>query len=438
VAELVVVGISHHTADVALRERLAFPDGEVAGALAELQALPSVGEALLVSTCNRVEVYAVARTTPAAIGEIRRFLSGARGIEDERLQAHVYEHAGDTAVRHVFRVASSLDSLVVGESQILGQLKSAYGAASKAGTVGPLLGRCVERAFGVAKRVRSETAIARGAANVSTVAVELVRKVFGELAGKIVLVVGAGKMSDLAARHLRTDGASDILVTNRSPERAVELAHRIGGQARPWEDLPRLLEISDVVISSTGSREPIITKSLMKSVMRARRHRQIFLIDIAVPRDVEAAAGKLDGVYLFDIDDLERVVADNRRDRQKEASAAERIVDHEVGEFRVWLRGQNVIPTIKDLRERFVRVAQAEAERTLASLGEKLDPRAQDAVRVMAESIVNKLLHMPMTTLKTAGDDVEGMVVTTRRLFGLEEPPAGAVPANPKPATEKP
>jgi glutamyl-tRNA reductase len=279
----------------------------------------------------------------------------------------------------------------------------------------------VERAFGVAKRVRSETAIARGAANVSSVAVELAKRIFGDLAGKLVLVVGAGKMSDLAARHLRSDGASEILVTNRSPERADELARKVDGQARPWDDLEKLLGISDVVISSTGSREPIIERALMKRVVKARRHRPIFLIDIAVPRDVEQECGKLDNVYLYDIDDLQRVVADNRAERQKEASSAERIVEVEVGQFVAWLKGQGVVPTIKDLRERFREIAIAEAQKTIASLGGKLDGPGEQAVRAMAEAIANKLLHPPLMALRHGDEDVEQLVVATRKLFGLEK-----------------
>ncbi len=425
-ADVVVVGLSYRTAPLEVREKLAFADTEVEAALRDLLALPSLGEAVLLSTCNRVEVYASTRAdlpagvAPAAVGEIRRFLSVSRRVSDEMLSTHLYERTGRAAIEHVFRVAASLDSLVIGESQILGQLKSAYGASSQAGCVGPLLGRCLERAFGVAKRVRSETAIARGAANVSSVAVELAKRIFGDLAGKIVLVVGAGKMSDLAARHLRSDGASDILVTNRSPEKADELARKVEGRARPWEDLDKLLQISDVVISSTGSREPIITRAAMKLVLKARRHKPIFLIDIAVPRDVEPAAGKLDNVFLYDIDDLERVVADNRAERQKEAAAGEKIAEAEAGQFFAWLRSQGVVPTIKDLRERFREVAQAEAQRTLAALGTKLDAKGEEQIRYMADAIVNKLLHTPSMALREGeGEDLERLVVATRKLFAL-------------------
>ena len=433
-ADLLVVGLSHHTAPLDVREKLAYPEGALAAALAAVLELPSLGEAVILSTCNRVEVYAATRAElaasalPAAAGEVARFLASSRAFDAERLSRHLYEHTGPAAVRHVFRVAASLDSLVVGESQILGQLKSAWGAAAQAGSIGPLLGRCLERAFGVAKRVRSETAIARGGANVSSVAVELATRIFGELAGRQVLVVGAGKMSDLAARHLRADGAGEILVTNRSAEKAAELARKVDGVARPWAELPALLVACDIVISSTGATEPIVTAAMMKEVMKARRHRPIFVIDIAVPRDVDPKAGKLDGVYLFDVDDLAKVVAENLAERRKEADGAERIVLSEAAQFVGWLRAQGVVPTIKDLRERFTQVAQAEVERTLAS-GHA--PGDQE-IRLMAERIVNKLLHTPLMALKQGeGDEAEALVTAARRLFALPEERAAPGPAEP-------
>lgn len=431
-SELLVVGLSHRTAPLEVREKLAFPEATHAGTLRQLLELPSLGEAMLISTCNRVEIYAVTRASwpaagaAAACGHVRDYLSRIKGYEPARLEPHLYDHIGPAAVKHVFRVAASLDSLVVGEPQILGQLKDAYARATEAGCVGPLLKRCLERAFGVAKRVRTETAISRGGANVSSVAVELARRIFGELAGKRVLVVGAGKMSDLAARHLRADGALEILVTNRSPERAHALAAKVDGVARPWEELEALLYGCDIVISSTGSTVPILTREVVRRVMKARRHRPLFLIDIAVPRDVDPAVGKLDGVYLFDIDDLEKVVAENLKEREKEAAAGERIVEAETAQFLAWLRSQGVVPTIKDLRERFTQIARAEAERTLASLGGAVGPKEQQAIRYMAEAIVNKLLHSPLMALKKGDAEADLLVAATRRLFALPEAQADA------------
>ncbi|HEX4420766.1 MAG TPA: glutamyl-tRNA reductase [Kofleriaceae bacterium] len=406
-SELFVVGISWRTAPVAVREKLAFRDDELAGTLQAMTAELPVAEALLISTCNRVEVYGVTRPGADATGPVRGFLAASRGLGDGEVAEVLYDHRGSAAVRHVFSVASALDSLVLGEAQILGQLKAAYGVAGAAGTSGPLLGRCLERAFGVAKRVRSETAIARGAANVSTVAVDLARRVFGNLDGKSVLVVGAGKMSTLAARHLYASGAHRIVVTNRSPEKAEALAAEIDGIARPWDELEKLLVEADVVISSTGARQPILTKPLFKRVTKARRWRQLVVIDIAVPRDAEPAIGELDGVYVFDIDDLEKVVAANLAERAKAAEHAGRIVDHEAGQFEHWLRSQGVVPTIRALRERFARVAEAELQKTLDVLARKEHSPAQqrEAIQRLVNLVVNKLLHPPTAALREAPPD---------------------------------
>jgi glutamyl-tRNA reductase len=433
VTELFVVGISWRTAPVAVREKLAFRDEELIGTLQAMTGGLPVAEALLVSTCNRVEVYGVAKSGADATGPVRTFLATRRGLAAAEVADVLYDHRGGAAVRHVFSVASALDSLVLGEAQILGQLKAAYGVAASAGTSGPLLGRCLERAFGVAKRVRTETAIARGAANVSTVAVDLAKRVFGDLTGKSVLVVGAGKMSRLAARHLYTSGAERIVVTNRSPEKAEALAAEIDGVARPWADLERLLVDADVVISSTGAREPILTRALFKRVTKARRWRQLVVIDIAVPRDAEPAIGELDGVYVFDIDDLEKVVAANLAERGKAAEHAARIVEHEAGQFEHWLRTQGVVPTIRALRERFARVADAELQKTLDLLARKEHTPAQqrEAVQRLVQLVVNKLLHQPTAALREAPPDEAGMRAEILcQLFDLS-PVEPAEPAEP-------
>ncbi|WP_428268513.1 glutamyl-tRNA reductase [Haliangium sp.] len=435
-SNLFVIGLSWRTAPVAVREKLAFGDDELPAVLSELTALPYVGEAMLISTCNRVEIYAATdRSAPAsaldvAAAEVRSYLSRARRVSAEELAENLYEHADTGAVRHAFSVASALDSLVVGEAQILGQLKAAYGVAASTGTTGPMLGRCMERAFGVAKRVRTETAISRGAANVSSVAVELAQHVFTDLSGKTVLVVGAGKMSALAVRHLRTAGAGTILVTNRSPEKAEALADEVDGVARAWNQLESLLGIADVVISSTGAREPVLTKKLFKKVMRQRRYEPMVVIDIAVPRDAEPVIGDLDGVYLFDIDDLQRVVTTNLKERAKEAEFAAAIVDGEVVQFERWMSSQRVVPTIRALREHFSQVAEAEVERALKGMASAdSDDKRDQAVRRLGNLIVNKLLHHPMTVLKQ-GDD-EALVTAVHRLFDLpgEDPEDGTAPA---------
>ncbi|HWO19540.1 MAG TPA: glutamyl-tRNA reductase [Kofleriaceae bacterium] len=427
-SELFVVGISWRTAPVAVREKLAFREEEVPDVLRGMTGALPVGEALLVSTCNRVEVYGVARPGQDPTGAVRRYLAEARSVRPADVADVLYDHRGAAAVRHVFSVASALDSLVLGEAQILGQLKAAYAAAGQAGTSGPMLGRCLERAFGVAKRVRTETSISRGAANVSSVAVELAARVFGDLTGKRVLVIGAGKMSTLAARHLYASGAQRIVVTNRSPEKAEALAAEIDGVARPWADLEGLLVDADVVISSTGAREPILTKPLFKKVTKARRWRPIMVIDIAVPRDADPKIADFDGLYLFDIDDLEKVVAANLAERAKAAEHAARIVEHEAGQFERWLRSQGVVPTIRALRERFAQVADAELQKTLDQLARREHTPAQqrEAIQRLVQLVVNKLLHPPTAALREAGtpDEAALRAEVLCDLFGLE-PVAG-------------
>lgn len=423
-SELFVVGISWRTAPVAVREKLAFRDDEVDGTLRAMKAeLPGVGEALLISTCNRVEVYGVAKPGQDATAQVRKFIAENRGQKPTEVADKIYDYRGSEAVRHVFRVASALDSLVLGEAQILGQLKDAYGVATKAGTNGPVLGRCMERAFGVAKRVRSETPIARGAANVSTVAVELAGRVFGELSGKSVLVVGAGKMSRLAARHLHAQGATHIVVTNRSPEKAEALASEIDGIPKPWEQLQDLLAEADVVISSTGAREPILTKALFKKVTKARRYRQMMVIDIAVPRDAEPVIGEMENVFLYDIDDLEQVVHRNLAERAKAGEQAVKIVEHEAGQFEHWLRSQGVVPTIRALREKFAQIADAEVQKALDQLGRKDHTREQqrEVIQRLVQLVVNKLLHQPTTALRESrGDEATLRAEVLCELFDLE------------------
>ena len=440
--ELVVIGLSWRTAPVSVREKLAFADAELDAALAALRAGP-INEAMILSTCNRVEIYAAApsaapeSTREQAAAAVRRYLATSRGVDSESLSGVLYEHGAIDAVRHIFRVASSLDSMVVGESQILGQLKDAYGRAAAAGTANAILGRCLERSFRVAKRVRSETEIAKGAANISSVAVELAVRVFGDLAGKSILLLGAGKMSALAARHLRRAGAAHIAVANRSRDRAAQLAAEVDGEARTWEELDDLLAAADVVISSTGSTEPVLTRKRIKKIVKKRRYRSLLIVDIAVPRDAEPQIAGLDGVYLFDIDDLEKVVAENLRLRSREADAGAAIVEAEAAQFEAWARSQLVVPTIRSLREHFIAVAGAEAERAAAELARAEDPAAREELaRKLADRIAKKLLHAPMIALKNHGDP-ESLAMLARALFDLdrEEPDPDPDP-DPAPARQ--
>jgi glutamyl-tRNA reductase len=347
-----------------------------------------------VSTCNRVEVYAGVDGKDS-IEALMRFVIDERKLPDG-MRTHLYAHDGQEALRHLFRVAASLDSMVVGESQILGQVKDAYALALEAGTLGPILQRAVPRAFQLAKRVRTETDVARSSASIASAAVDLASQIFGELTGRHVLVIGAGKMGDLSARHLKAAGIGELAVVNRTHARAVELAEKLGGKAAPWEELDRLLAKVDIVICSTGATEPVLRKDRIARVMRARKGRWLFLIDIAVPRDVDPEVGSVENVYLYDVDALENVVAQNRAQRATQAHEAEAMVEVELKRYHEHELSLGVVPTIKLLRGRFLEVAMAEVERTAAAVGE----RDRAKLEAMAQAIVNKLLHVPLTKLK--------------------------------------
>jgi glutamyl-tRNA reductase len=412
--DLHLVGLSHKSAPVAVREKVALSGDDLKEALTGLLARPGVGEVMVVSTCNRVECYVYGE----ALEEARHFfLSRTREAE-----GHLYERSGRDAVRHLFRVASSLDSMVVGEPQILGQVKEAYGLAASAETAGTFVSRLCNRAFATAKRVRSETEIARGAGSVSQVAVELVEKIFGNLENRAVLLVGAGKMGALSAKALRDLGADRILVTNRSPERARALAAEIGAVAEPWDGLTSLLALADVVIVSTGAPTYVITRELAAQIMKARRGRSICFIDLAVPRNVDPACAAQDNVYAYDIDDLQRVVSQTHAARAEEAIRAEAIVEAEVMAFAQEREARAALPVLAELRRRAEQIARAEAERTLAHVGGKLDEKGRKSVEAMAQAIVNKLLHGPTARLKeaaAAGDsDLPGAAA---ELFGMGE-----------------
>jgi glutamyl-tRNA reductase len=427
-ARLVVVGLSHKTAPVEVRERCAFPDEALRPALLEAVRVPGVGEAMIVSTCNRVELYAAAEATDAPEA-LRRFFvqcdaGGARrpqGGDGREVAPLLYAHEGQDAVRHLFRVASSLDSMVVGESQILGQVKEAYQTAQEAGTIGPLLGRTLPRAFSLAKRVRTETEVARASSSVASVAVDLARHIFGDLRDRQVLVVGAGKMGELAARHLVAAGVKRLTIINRTPARAVAMAERLGAAAvtttAPWEEMDGLLQKVDIVLCSTGAAEPVIRRERAQRAMKARRGRWLFFIDIAVPRDVEPEVGSVENVYLYDVDALEQVVEANLRGRESEALQAERLVEEELKRFAEAEQALGVVPTIKLLRARFLELAKAEAEKTLGKL-QNLSEKERQVVGHMAEAIVNKLLHAPLTALKRDANGDE-LAATVRALFDL-------------------
>src|SRR5213594_1799713 len=404
---LFVAGLSHRNAPVELREQLAVDEDKLR-------------EVLVLSTCNRVEVYAVADVPGEARAALFRRLCRHRGVETAPVEALLYTHADAEAVRHAFRVASSLDSMMLGEPQILGQVKDAFALAQTCETVGPALHTLFTQAFAVAKKVRTETEIARHAVSVSFAAVELAKKIFAGLDGKAVLLVGAGKMSELAARQLVEQGAFPLYVANRTWARAQELARALAGTAVPFDELATALATVDIVIASTGAPEPVIRRDTVQRVLHGRRGRPLFFIDIAVPRDVEDAVNTLDGVYCYDIDDLKQVVDANIRERLREAHRAEALVEREVSKFLARLGDVEVIPTIVSLRERLEGIRSGEVKRTLARLP-AATPETRGAIEAMSTAIVNKILHAPITKLRESSraGSSRSWLELVHELFGL-------------------
>ncbi|MGZ3423751.1 MAG: glutamyl-tRNA reductase [Polyangiales bacterium] len=409
-----VVGVSYRSAPVAIRERVAIAGDERPAILAQLRAEGIVREAVLVSTCNRVEVY-LAADDPTAAVERTKALFSAR-VPDGELRAHLYDHRGRDAVHHVFRVASSLDSLVVGEPQILGQVKESFEAASQADAVGTVLDRVLQKAFFVAKRVRSETALGAGQVSVASVAVDLARKIYSDLSGREVLLLGAGEIAESAARALKSAGAQRILIANRSFEKAEALASQIEGAVpRSLGELPILLEHADVVLVSTGAASFVVTRELAAAAVKRRRGRPLFFVDVAVPRNVDPR--------VHDIDDLEHIVKEGMHERKGEAESAEKIVLTEVEGFLSWARQREITPTIVALRERVRGTLAAELEKSLGGRLKHLGEDDKKALGVMLEAAANKLLHSPTRVLKQAAEqpDGEAIIATIRRLFDLEE-----------------
>jgi glutamyl-tRNA reductase len=425
--DFVVVGLSHRTAPVEVRERLAVAPGDLQREVRDIASDAGFEEALLISTCNRVELYATSSNALRAAQEAKHVL--ARRLAGAAAEDVLYQERGVDVVRHVFRVAASLDSLVVGEPQILGQVKEAFDAANRAGTMGTLLGRCFTQAFTTAKRVRNETGIAEGTVSVSSIACELAKKIFGDLEGRRTLLLGAGEMGESAARSLRQTG-TQLHVINRSDERAQELARTCDGRAVRYERLVTELADADVVIASTASPKFILTPEVMKSVVRTRRHRPLFIIDIAVPRDVDPRVGNMDNVFVYDVDDLQQVAEENLAVRAREAAQAERIIEEEVASFLRWRRSLELAPTIVALRKRFGQVAEEEVRRTLPRL-RSLTESDRAVLEAMSRSLVNKLLHHPMTELKAGAGEPDGalLIDAVRRLFALAEDDTRGSPA---------
>ena len=421
---LFAAGLSHKNAPVALREQLAVDADKLRELLRDAVAHGAVREAVMLSTCNRVEVYGVAEAPGAARTAVFGALCRHRGISPNSVEPLLYTHEEEDAIRHAFRVAASLDSMMIGEPQILGQVKDAFALAQSCETVGPALHTLFTQAFAVAKRVRTETEIARHAVSVSFAAVELAKKIFARLSGRAVLLLGAGKMGELAAKHLVEQGAFPIYVVNRTWSRAQEMARALAGTAVPFEDLPDAVAAVDIVVTSTGAPAPIVTREMVARVMHTRGARPLFLIDIAVPRDVEPGVDTLEDVYCYDIDDLKQVVDSHIRERLREAQRAETLVEREVTKFKARLGDVEVIPTIVSLRERLEEIGRGEVKKTLARLPDAT-PETRAALEALSASIVNKVLHAPITKLREssrAGSHRSWLEVV-HELFGLGRRP---------------
>ncbi len=417
---IIVVGLSHKTAPVEIRERIAFAPTAMERPLHTLVNLPAVTEGIIVSTCNRVELYATSREPEVATAQLRHFLADFHQLDLAELDTHLYEYHGRDAIRHVFRVASSLDSMVIGEPQILGQIKTAYGYASEFKTSGVILNRFLHKAFSVAKRVRTETEIASNAVSVSFAAVELARKIFGTLEDKTVLLIGAGEMCELAARHFINNGVSSVLVTNRTHERAVKLAEEFNGKSILFENFTEILHRVDIVLTSTGAPNYILGAKRVEEVIKQRKRKPMFLIDIAVPRDIDPKVNDIDNAYLYDVDDLQGVVAANLKERHKEAKKAEGIIDQEIDQFYQWLTSLDIVPTIVALRKKFETIRQAELEKTFSNLKD-LGKKERKAIEAMSAAIINKALHQPISALKESQNNPAGdtYLEALRTLFDL-------------------
>ena len=420
-ARIISIGMNHETAPLALRECLAPEADSDRHVLAGMRDMEVIREGLFLSTCNRVEALFTSDNPDQAKKAILTIFSELGRIPEERLSASLYTYEDLDAVQHIFSVASSLDSMVVGEPQILGQIKSAYAKAVKEKTSGVILNRLMHKAFHVAKRVRTETGICSSAVSISYAAVELAKKIFYLLKGKKVLLIGAGEMAELAARHLITNGVESISVANRTFERAVQVAKAFDGLPVSFDEIPQQILDADIVITSTASKEFVITHSMVKNLLKKRRNRPLFFIDIAVPRDVEPKVNNLNNVYLYDIDDLRGVIELNMNQRQQEAVKAERIISEEVIKFGKWLKTLKVVPTIISLRNKAETIVQAEIKKSSTAFSD-LTPAQRQVIETMSRSIVQKVLSDPILFLKGKSDraTLDLYLDMTRRLFSLD------------------
>ena len=419
--KIVNIGMNHETAPVELRECLATETGNVAKALSFMRDTESIKEGLFLSTCNRVEALFTTETVREARRRMVSFLSELGGIPEESFLSALYSFEGMDAVKHIFNVAASLDSMIVGEPQILGQIKDAYAEAAKEKTSGVILNRLMHRAFHVAKRVRTETGIGGAAVSISYAAVELAKKIFHDLDGKKVFLIGAGEMAELAAKHLMGQGVNSMAVANRTFDRAVRVAKLFHATPVSFDEIGSRLTEVDIVITSTASPDYVITYDQVKTSLRKRRNRALFFIDIAVPRDVQPEINTLNNVYLYDIDDLKGVIESNMAQRQQEAIRAESIVLEEVVKFENWLKTLAVVPTIVSLRDKAESIVQAELKRSTSALGQ-LTSDQKKVIQTLSRSIVEKIINDPILFLKERAGrpTLDTYLDMTRRLFSLD------------------
>jgi glutamyl-tRNA reductase len=414
----VVIGLNHKTADVDLREKLAFNGPKLEEGIRQIRALPEIRETIIVSTCNRVEIYLTVKDVAKAFEAVKDFFVRFFDIRKESLENALYLYDDMQAVRHIFRVSSSLDSMVVGEPQILGQLKDAFEFALERKTTGVLLNRLLKKSISVAKRIRTETKIAENAVSISFAAVELARKIFDDLPEKSFMLLGAGEMAELAAKHMMNNGVINIVIANRTYETGCNLAKEFNGRAIKFDEYLDELAHMDILICSTGAQKYVLMKDQMQKVMKERKNRPMFLIDISVPRNIDPAINDLDNVYLYDVDDLKGVVDTNILERQKEAKKAEEIIEEEIETFKKWLSSLDSVPVVIALREKAEAIKKEEVEKLLNRLPE-IGDKEKKAIEGLANSIINKLIHAPTVALREDSEDRDIMIATIKRLYGL-------------------
>ena len=419
---LIIVGVNHKTTPVEIREKLAFTKGKIEESVDRLFDFPDIVEHTILSTCNRVEIYARASSQDSAINSIKQFICEFHELSLIELEEHFYSYINEEAVEHLFRVSSSLDSMVLGEAQILGQVKDAYSLAKNLRSTGVILNQLFEKAFTIAKKVREETGIAERSVSISSAAVELAQKIFDDLENHTVMLVGTGEMAELAAKHLISYGVKTVYVTSRTYERAANLARTLNGSALDFESFKHELYRADIVITSTSAPNFIIKKDFVEKAIQERKNKPIFFIDISVPRDIEPDINDLENVYLYDIDDLHVVVSANMKEREKEAQNAMHFISQEVTKFNNWLGALDAIPTIVEIRNRVENIRRQEVEKTLKKIP-NLSENDKEVLRHMSSSIVNKILHKPTIKLKqqTQSEDGQIYLKAIRHLFHLDD-----------------